>query len=406
MVKIISPSENRVKPQCAVFKNCGGCELQNMDYAAQLKYKKLIVINCLEKIGGRKNASELTADTIGMDIPYHYRNKAQFPVSYDKKTNKVNIGFFSKRTHNITDIESCNISHHANDEIIGIFRKFFGSAKNKQSLAYDETAHTGLIRHIFTRTSVNTGEIMVCIVINGDNLPNDSNCNKLTEGLKQINRISGIILNINKEKTNVILGKTNKILWGSDYITDYIGGKKFKISAGSFYQINPVQTEKLYKKALEFAEAGKDDVCIDAYCGIGTISVMFAPFVKKIYGVEIVPQAVSDAAENAGINGITNAEFISGKSEEIVPELLETDKNINLIILDPPRKGCDINLINKISEAEIKKIIYISCDPATLSRDVNILCKNGYEVKKVQPVDMFPHTMHVEAVAAIQRRNM
>ncbi|MCL2771956.1 MAG: 23S rRNA (uracil(1939)-C(5))-methyltransferase RlmD [Oscillospiraceae bacterium] len=410
LIKLISPSENRIKPNCPVFKNCGGCALQHMNYNAQLNYKRKTVESCLVKIGGIKNTSELISETIGMNTshnPYNYRNKTQFPVNFDIKTGKVNMGFFSKRTHDIINIDSCNISYQINDEIISVFRKFFDGIKNSPKLAYDEITHTGLIRHIFTRVGFHTGEIMVCIVINGDNLPNDI-CDKLIVGLKRIKGMTGIILNINKEKTNVILGKTNKTLWGADYITDYIGDKKFKISVNSFYQVNPVQTEKLYNKALEFAEVNQDyncesTICIDAYCGIGTISIMFAPFVKKIYGVEIIPQAVNDAVENARINNITNAEFIAGKSERIIPQLLKMNKCIDLIIVDPPRKGCDISLLDAISDAKIKKVIYISCDPATLARDLKILCGHGgYEVQKVQPIDMFPHTMHVEVICCLK----
>ena len=309
----------------------------------------------------------------------------------------VDIGFFAKRSHDIINLESCNISREINDKIISIFRRFINQ-NIKKFPPYDEINHTGLIRHIFTRVGFHTGEIMVCIVINGDNLPD---CKELINELSKINGMTSIMLNINKNKTNVILGEKNKNLWGKDYITDCIGDKKFIISVNSFYQINPVQTKKLYEKALEFADINIENICIDAYCGIGTISILFAPYVKKIYGVEIVPQAVNDAIENAKLNNIKNSEFITGKSEEIIPELINGGVNIDLLIVDPPRKGCALKLIDGIIKSKIKRLIYISCDPATLSRDLKFLCENAYELKKVQPVDMFPHTMHVETVVLL-----
>ena len=400
LLKIISPSNDRINSKCKVFSQCGGCSLQYMDYDAQLRHKRQIVISCLERIGGIKNATKLTEEVTGMNIPYNYRNKAQFPVKKNALRNCADIGFFSKRTHDIINLESCNISHEINDEVISLCRKFIDE-NIKKIPPYDEINHTGLIRHIFTRVGFNTGEIMVCIVINGDTLPY---CEELTAELSKINGMTSILININKEKTNVILGRQNKLIWGKDYITDYIGDKKFKISVNSFYQVNPVQTEKLYKKALEFAEVNQDMTCVDAYCGIGTISLMFAPHVKKIYGVEIISQAVSDATENAKINGIKNAGFITGKSEEIIPGLIESGENIDLIIVDPPRKGCDIKLIESIIKSKIPKLIYISCDPATLARDLKMLTLEAYDLKKVRPFDMFPHTMHVETIVLLERK--
>ena len=401
LLKIISPSVDRITSKCSVSKKCGGCALQNMDYDAQLKHKRKVVKDCFERIGGFKNADGIIEETVGMDNPYNYRNKAQFPVKINDLRNCADIGFFSKRTHDIVNLESCVISHESNDEIISIFRKFID--KNiKKYPPYDEVNHTGLIRHIFTRVGFHTGEIMICIVINGDNL---HGCDELINNLSGINGMTSIMFNINKNKTNVILGDKNKILWGKDYITDYIGDKKFKISVNSFYQINPIQTEKLYKKALEFAEVNKNDVCIDAYCGIGTISIMFAPHVKKIYGVEVIPQAIADAVENAKINNIKNAVFIAGKSEEVIPKIINGGENIDLIIVDPPRKGCDIKLIESIIKSKIKKMVYISCDPATLSRDLKLLTNEAYKLKKARPFDMFPHTMHVETIALLECRN-
>ena len=397
LLKIIIPSINRIPPKCKVFDKCGGCSLQYMDYNAQLKHKKKIVTDCLERIGGFKDINNIIAETLGMDNPYNYRNKAQFPVKKNTLRNSVDIGFFSKRSHDIINLNTCNISHEINDKIINIFRDFINKNISKFP-PYDEINHTGLIRHIFTRVGFYTGEIMVCIVINSGNFPD---CKELIAELLKIKGMTSIMLNINKNKTNVILGDKNKILWGQDYITDYICDKKFKISVNSFYQINPIQTEKLYRKAIEFAEVDKDDICIDAYCGIGTISIIISEYVKKVYGIEIISQAVNDAVENAKINNIKNAEFITGKSEEIIPELINSGVKIDLIIVDPPRKGCDIKLIDSIIKSKIKKVIYISCDPATLARDLKLLTQNAYKLRKVQPVDMFPHTMHVECIAEL-----
>ena len=399
VVKITEPSKDRIRANCGVFNKCGGCSLLHMNYNAQLKHKQKIVKDCLERIGGFKNTDKITEDIAGMDSPFNYRNKAQFPVKRNALHNYADIGFFAKRTHDVINLESCGISHEINEEIIKIFRDFIN--RNIARIPpYDEKNHTGLLRHIFTRVAFATGQIMVCIVINGDDI---KNCGELITALKNIKGMTSIMLNINKNKSNVILGKTFKNLWGENYIIDFLCGKKFKISADSFYQVNPVQTEKLYLKALEFSGAGKDSICADAYCGIGTISLIFAPYVKKIYGVEVNTQAVDDAKENAKLNNIENAEFTAGKSEEVIPQIISGGVNIDLIILDPPRKGCDIKLINGIIESGIRKIIYISCSPATLARDLKLLTdKTGYELIKVGSFDMFPHTMHVEAIALIQ----
>ena len=400
LIKLIEPSADRIKPVCRVSEKCGGCALQSLSYKAQLKLKRGIVINCLERIGGIKNAR--VHEIIGMDEPYNYRNKAQLPVKKNKRDpNKTDIGFYSRRTHDVINIYSCAITFGEIKEIMQVFRDYFEKNKN---IVYDESKHTGIIRHIFIRSGYKTGEIIVCITANlkqNENLPDDIS---LINGFKKIAGLAGIILNINNERTNVILGKTNKILYGRGYIFDYIMDKKFKISVNSFYQVNPAQTEKLYAGALELAQVSKDFTCIDAYCGIGTIALIFAPFVKKVYGVEIIEQAVADARENAEINNITNAEFIEGKSEQIIPELVKLEK-IDLIIFDPPRKGCDIKLLEAVISAEIKNLIYISCDPATLARDIKILTAGGYKLHGVQPVDMFPHTMHVEAIVLMQRQD-
>ncbi|MCL1793995.1 MAG: 23S rRNA (uracil(1939)-C(5))-methyltransferase RlmD [Oscillospiraceae bacterium] len=400
IARITEASIHRIKPKCKYFKNCGGCALQNMDYAAQLGHKAKTVKNCLERIGGFKNAGEITKETVGMECPYNYRNKAQFPVKKNARGG-ADIGFYSKRSHEIINVGHCGILHQANDKIIGIFKQFIN--KNiKKFPPYDETKHEGLIRHIFTRVGFYSGEIMVCIVINGDDLPNCGELGGLIGELSEIQGMKSIALCPNKNKTNVILGEKAKTLWGADYIFDYIGDKKFKISANSFYQVNPEQTKKLYDKIIEYAKPNSGTACADAYCGIGAISIALAPFVKKVYGVEIIGQAVSDARENAKINNIGNIEFIEGKSEEIIPKLISGGEKIDLIVVDPPRKGCDAKLIESIAKSRIRKLVYVSCDPATQARDLKLLAE--YELISVQPVDMFPQTMHVESVALLTRK--
>ena len=388
LIKIIEPSADRVKPVCRVSERCGGCALQALDYQAQLRLKRDIILNCLERIGGVKDAR--VSEPAGMSEPYYYRNKAQLPVKQNKRNNNLtDIGFYARRTHDIININSCVITCAQSELIIKIFRDYFKS----NNTAYDEQAHTGIIRHIFIRAGFKTGELMIGIVAanlkQGGNLPG---ADKLVSELAQIDGVASIILNYNSERTNIILGKTNKILYGRDFIYDYIADKKFKISLNSFYQVNPVQAERLYAEALELAQVNQDCTCIDAYSGIGTIALAFAPFVKKIYGVELIDQAILDARENAAINNISNAEFITGRAELIIPELV-TRENIDLIIFDPPRKGCDIKLLECVLAAKIKKIIYISCDPATMARDIKILCAGGYKLAQVQPFDMFPHTL-------------
>lgn len=393
LVEITEPSIHRVPPKCAFFKNCGGCALLCMDYAAQLKQKTKMVKNCLERIGGFKNAGEITKQIIGMENPYNYRNKARFHVKKIAFHEGASIGFYSAKSHDIADLDSCAVLDAKNDKIIDIFKKFIN--KNIEKFPpYDEMTGKGLLQSIFTRVGFHSGEIMACIKINGNDFPD---CGELTGELAGVEGMTSIVLCNGGNKT--------KTLWGKSYITDYITDKKFKISADSFYQINPAQTEVLYKEIQKYAALDKSMVCADAYCGIGTITVMLAPLVKKIYGVEIIEQAVSDAVENAKINNIKNAEFIAGKSEEVIPKLIAGVENIDLLVVDPPRGGCDIKLIESLLKSTIQKLIYVSCDPATLARDLKLLTETAYELVTVQPVDMFPHTTHVETVVLLCRKN-
>lgn len=397
IINIIKASPLRAEPICSHYPQCGGCNLQHISYEAQLEFKTQKVKNCLERIGGFK-LIEINK-TIGMNNPINYRNKAQFPVGKNKDGETV-IGFYAKRSHNIINSDCCYIQNKANEKIIDCFRKFI---KKYNIKPYDEINHSGILRHIITRVGSKTGEIIVTAVINSDKLDYSDELVKML--LKSNKDIVGIALNINKEKTNTIIGNKIKIIYGKGYITDYIGNLKFEISPLSFYQVNPKQTKILYEKVLEFAEPFEKTV-IDAYCGIGTISLFLAKKAKKVYGIEIVPQAIEDAKKNAQINNIENTEFFVGKSEDII-EKLYNEKNIraDIIVVDPPRKGCDTKLLNVISQMKPEKIVYVSCDPATLARDLKILCENDFEIKKVQPVDMFCMSSHVETVVLLTKLN-
>lgn len=399
IVKIIQPSHMRTKPECDVFQRCGGCTLQHLQYKYQLDFKTKKVKDSLERIGGFKNIK--INDTIGMENPFRYRNKAQFPVGKNSDGNAV-IGFYSPRSHNIIDCGgNCLIQNNINSEIIEIVKKFIDDYNIS---VYDENSRKGIVRHILTRIGYKTGEIMVCVVINSDDLPHSD---KLVEKLSCVENMTSIVLNINKENTNVVLGNKIKIVWGRGFIYDFIGNLKFEISPLSFFQVNPVQTEILYKEALEAAGLCGTETVIDAYCGIGTISLFLAQKAKKVYGIEIVSEAISDAERNAKLNGIENVEFIVGKSEEIVPKLYREQLiKADVIVIDPPRKGCESSLLEMITEMKPEKIVYVSCDPATLARDLKIFCggeKHLYKIEKVQPVDMFCMTCHVECVVLMTK---
>ncbi|WP_053984131.1 23S rRNA (uracil(1939)-C(5))-methyltransferase RlmD [Niameybacter massiliensis] len=389
--KIFSPSPRRSEVTCEVATKCGGCQLQHMSYEAQLEWKQSKVYNALTRIGGLKDIEVLP--TLGMEAPAHYRNKAQYPIR--KENGKVQIGFYMSRTHKVVDWSTCGIQDKRCEQIIEIVRNFL--EVNNISI-YDEETHKGLVRHLMIKTGFYTGEVMVCLVVNGNELPHSD---KLLEALHAVEGLTSVLLNINKAKTNVILGHEIKVLEGRDYIIDTIGDLKFKISALSFFQVNPEQTKVLYDKALEYAELEGNETVWDAYCGIGTISLFLAQKAKKVYGVEIVAPAIENACENAALNDIHNVEFFVGKAEEVIPEQYANGLTADTIVVDPPRKGCDQALLETLVKMNPKKIVYVSCDPATLGRDLGYLDQQGYKVEKVQPVDMFPHTTHVETVVKL-----
>ena len=396
LMEILEVSSQRREPVCPVAKQCGGCQLQHLSYEAELAYKTREVKDVMERIGGIRGVEVKPA--LGMENPWRYRNKAQFPVGKGK--DGCAIGFYAKRSHRIVDTEKCFLQNECNDEIIGIVRTFLNEFHIP---LYDEEKHEGLVRHILTRIGRNSGEIMVCIVINGKKMPNSD---ILVERLKAVEGVVSIVLNVNKEKTNVILGQKIITLWGKDTITDSIDGIEFEISPLSFYQVNPVQTEVLYGKAVELAGLKGDETVLDLYCGIGTISLFFARKAKKVFGVEIVPEAIADAKKNAARNGITNAEFAVGAAEEVIPRLYEEEGiTADIVVVDPPRKGCDEKLLETILRISPEKIVYVSCNPSTWARDLVVLKEGGYALKEVQPVDQFSHSVHVEVVSLLQKQN-
>ncbi len=406
LVEILEPSLARTEPICPVARQCGGCQLQHIKYEEQLKYKENKVKNCLERIGGisfqqgENFTKPVFEPIIGMEEPFYYRNKAQFPVGKNKD-GKIVMGFYAGRTHSIIDTPHCYIQAKENEKLLQIVREFMEENKIEP---YNEETNMGLVRHILTRVGFTTGEIMVCLIINGEKLPN---AEKLVEKLKDIKGMTSICLNVNKEKTNVILGNKVKVLWGQGYITDYIGDIKYQISPLSFYQVNPVQTKKLYETALEYAGLTGNEVVWDLYCGIGTISLFLAKNAKKVYGVEIVPQAIEDAKKNAEINGIQNAEFFVGAAEEILPQKYKESNGqmkAQVIVVDPPRKGCDEKLLETIVKMQPDRIVYVSCDPATLARDLKYLEGQNYKVERVRPCDMFGHSVHCETICLLSRR--
>ena len=396
LMRVITPSPDRVEPACLVARQCGGCQLQAMSYESQLKFKENKVYNNLRRIGGFTDIPFLPI--MGMDEPWRYRNKAQFPFGKDKN-GQIVTGFYAGRTHDIIPQEDCLLGVEENKQILEIIKEYM---IENHVAPYEEETHKGLIRHALIRKGFKTGELMVCVIINGKKLPHSE---KLVEKLCQLDGMTSITYSINTDKTNVILGKELVNLYGPGYITDYIGDVKYRISPLSFYQVNPVQTEKLYGTALEYAGLTGGEVVWDLYCGIGTISLFLAQKAKKVYGVEIVPQAIDDARENAKLNGLDNVEFFVGKAEEVLPEQYEKNKvYADVIVVDPPRKGCDEQCLNTIITMAPKRVVYVSCDSATLARDLKFLCENGYEIQKVRCCDMFGWTTHVETVVSLTHK--
>lgn len=421
LMEIIEPSPDRRDPKCMYHRQCGGCQIQALDYKAQLVFKENKVKNNLHRIGGfsRELIEQVMEPVVGMEEPFHYRNKAQFPIGMDKDGEPV-AGFYAGRTHSIIPNTDCALGVKENKAILEILLDYM---KKYKIAPYNEETGKGLIRHVLIRKGFTTGEIMVCIIVNGEKLPWK---HELVEALKRIDGMTSISININQENTNVIMGKECHTIWGKDTIRDVIhmrsiesidagqdvltsedSGITFAISPLSFYQVNPVQTEKLYSLALDYAGLTGTETVWDLYCGIGTISLFMAKKARKVFGIEVVEQAIMDARENARQNHIDNAQFYVGKAEEVLPCLYEEEGiRADVICVDPPRKGCDMACLETIVKMAPQRIVYVSCDSATLARDLKYLCANGYGLRRVRAADLFAQTVHVETVCLLSKLNV
>ncbi|MDM0577780.1 23S rRNA (uracil(1939)-C(5))-methyltransferase RlmD [Clostridium perfringens] len=398
LMEVLEASEERVNPPCDIYKRCGGCKLQHASYKAQLDFKWDRVKDCVSKIG--KLDPSIVKYPLGMEEPWRYRNKVQLPIGLIN--GEVKIGFFAPRSHDIIDMESCLIQDEIGDKVVKLTREWIEKFNIRPYNVDGEYDEKGIVRHIMIRRGFTTNEVMVVLVTNGEKLPHKEEFVDLM--VKNIPGIKSIIQNINSKKTNVILGLESKTLWGEDTISDYIGDFRFNISPLSFFQVNPIQTEVLYGKALEYANLTGNEEVFDAYCGTGTITLFLSQRAKKVYGVEIIPQAIDNAWINAKENKVENVEFFVGESEVVIPDLINKGVKADVVVVDPPRKGCDKKLLDSITNIDAKKIVYVSCDPSTLGRDLQVLEENGYKTLEVQPVDMFPNTSHIENVAKLIRK--
>lgn len=396
LMEVLKPSPYRVEPKCEFARQCGGCQLQALSYDQQLVFKTNKVKGHLERIGGFTDIP--MEPIIGMDELFHYRNKAQFPVGRNKE-GKIVTGFYAGRTHNIIENRDCALGVAENKEVLD---RVIAHMEKYGIEPYNEATGKGLVRHVLIRYGYFTKEVMVCLILNGNKIPKEE---QLVKSLCEIPGMTSITINVNKKHSNVILGEEIRLLWGQEYITDRIGDISYQISPLSFYQVNPMQTQKLYAKALEYADLHGEETVWDLYCGIGTISLFLAQKAKFVRGVEIVPAAIENAKENAKLNGLENTEFFVGKAEEVLPR--EYKKNgvyADVIVVDPPRKGCDETLLETMVEMNPDRIVYVSCDSATLARDLKYLCERGYELRKVCPVDQFGMTVHVETVVLLSQQ--
>ncbi|MBC1801878.1 23S rRNA (uracil(1939)-C(5))-methyltransferase RlmD [Listeria booriae] len=395
IIELTKESADRVTPPCLVYSQCGGCQLQHLSYDGQLRMKQKQVAQVMKRIG--KQDVEVLP-TLGMENPWNYRNKAQVPVGF--VNGRLVAGFYQQRSHQIIDMNTCLIQQEENNEVIQTARAIFAKYHVEP---YDETTRKGVLRHLMTRFATTTGELMLVIVTTKLNFPNKA---EILEELQQsIPELTSLVQNVNTVNTNVIFGEQTVVLAGREYIMDTIHGISFAISARSFYQVNPEQTEILYAEALKLAGLTGEETVIDAYCGIGSISLCLAKEAKHVYGVEIVPQAIEDARANAKLNKMDNVTFAVGKAEEVIPDWFKQGIKADVLVVDPPRKGCDDALLQTILKMKPKRVVYVSCNPATLARDMLVLTEGGYEAKMVQPVDMFPQTTHVECVTVLQRQN-
>ncbi|GKV67045.1 MULTISPECIES: 23S rRNA (uracil(1939)-C(5))-methyltransferase RlmD [unclassified Sporosarcina] len=394
MLDLIEPSEDRVIPPCHVFPTCGGCQIQHLSYEAQLTQKRKTVRSVIDRIA--KLPDVPVHEVKGMDDPWRYRNKSQIP--FDTENGRVITGFYKSRTHQIVDTDVCLIQTTEADELMALLKR---KIQQLGIETYNEKTHQGMLRHLIVRKARQTGQVMAVLVTRQKKFPQKQAVVDLIR--QEVPEVTSIMQNINFANTNVIMGNETVNLYGKDVIIDRIGDIEFEISARSFYQVNPVQTEVLYQQALDYAGLTGNETVIDAYCGIGTISLFLAKQAKEVYGVEIVPQAIQDAKRNADLNTITNTHFEAGAAEEVIPKWYAEGKRFDVLVVDPPRKGCDEKLLETILEYKPEKVVYVSCNPGTLARDLRILEDGGYRTKEVQPVDMFPHSSHVECVAWLEK---
>lgn len=394
LMKVLNAAAERVTPNCPIFNLCGGCQIQHLDYRAQLELKRQRVIDALERIGGLKGVQ--VHATIGMKDPWRYRNKVQYPVGVYK--GKLVLGFYQQGSHLLVPVTDCLIQPLITNKIALKVREL---ANEYRLSAYNEKTGKGLLRHVLIKTAYITGEVMVVLVTNGDYFPVGPRIARdLAAAFPQI---KSVVQNINRTRGNVILGDKNQVLWGNDGIVEKVGGLSFKFSAGSFFQVNPVQTQTLYGKAVDYAGLSWREVVLDAYAGVGSLTLFLAKKAKQVYGIEVSAEAVANAKENAALNGIDNVRFITGAVEKELPKLVAGQLFFDVAVLDPPRSGCEEGVLKSLAENMIKRIVYVSCNPSTMARDLKILTELGYETEEVQPVDMFPHTHHVECVVLMSR---
>ena len=396
IMQIITPSPFRIKSPCAVSDNCGGCQWQHCEYSAQLTFKKKIVSSTLSKIG--EITDPPVEDVIGMENLGRYRNKAVFPVVPAKNKDGFAIGMYAPRSHRLIEVDDCLIQHVAHVPILSAVKEHM---RRHKITAYDEVTHSGTIRHIIVRTSLFTGEVMVVLMVNNKHQGLQGKT-ELTNALTALG-VTTVLISLNNSWGNTILGEDFQILSGTGFIRERIGEVEYQISAPSFFQVNPVQTKILYETAIAQAQLDGTQTVIDAHVGAGGVALFAAKHAKSVLGVDIVEPAIEDAKKNAAINGIKNADFICGAAEDVIPKLMQSGTRPDVVFLDPPRKGCDSVLLDALIASKISKIVYISCDPATLARDIKRLSVGGYTLKTAQPVDMFPFTGKVETSVLLQQ---
>ncbi|MGE5674914.1 MAG: 23S rRNA (uracil(1939)-C(5))-methyltransferase RlmD [Mycobacterium leprae] len=396
LVGVVRPSPDRVEPASPVEQELGGCPLLHIAYPAQLALKRQQVVDALERLGHLQGVT--VHPTLGMDEPWHYRNKAQFPVGL--QNGRVIAGYFVPGSHKIVDIKESVIQHPLANEVLETVKELV--EQHKISI-YDERSHRGTLRHLLVRVGTKTGQVMAVLVTSGPDLPHGKAI--AAELMRRVPAVVSVVQNINPEQTNVVLGRKNRLLDGQETITDFVGDLEFTISPVSFFQVNPAQTEVLYGKALSYAALTGSETVLDLYCGIGTISLFLARKAQSVIGIEVVPEAIEDAKENAAHNGLANARFICGDATVEMPRLAADGIRPDVIVVDPPRKGCDEPVLRAMAETAPERIVYVSCNPASLARDLGILAGMGYRTVEVQPVDMFPHTAHVECVARLVRED-